>query len=119
MFPWHCQVDVERTGSAADDAMTQTSDSATRHLTPNPEGPGAQQAMVGGPQQVTAETEQIQHDAVHREETLRVRGGGEPPQVALALPGRLVRHLRSIVPVLPGAVNHGRHDGAVRCGVAA
>ncbi len=46
----HCQVDVERTGSAADEAMTQTSDSDTRHLTPDPEGTCAQQAMVEGSQ---------------------------------------------------------------------
>ena len=62
----HCQVDVERTGSAADEAMTQTSDSDTRHLTPDLEGTGAQQAMVDGSQEVTAETKQIQHDAMHR-----------------------------------------------------
>ena len=46
----HCQVDVERIGSAADEAMTQTSDSGTRHVTPDPEGTGAQQAMVDGSQ---------------------------------------------------------------------
>ena len=37
----HCQVDVERTGSAADAAMTQPSASGTRHLTPDSEGTGA------------------------------------------------------------------------------
>ncbi len=47
-FYRHCQVDVERTCSAADAAMTQLSDSDTRHLPPNPEGPSAQQAMVDG-----------------------------------------------------------------------
>ena len=66
----------------------------------------AQRAMVDGLQQVTAETELIQHDAVHRQETLRVRGGGEPPHLSLALAGRLVRHRRSIVLVLPRAVNN-------------
>ena len=65
-YSGHCQVDVERTGSAADEAMTQPSDLDTRHLTPDPEGTCAQQAMVDGSQQVTPETEQIQHDAVHR-----------------------------------------------------
>jgi transposase-like protein len=34
----HCQVDVERTGSVADETMTQTSDSDTRRLTPDAEG---------------------------------------------------------------------------------
>ncbi len=38
-----------------------------------------------GSQQVRAEAEQIQPDAVHRQEPLRVRGGCEPPQVSLAL----------------------------------
>ncbi len=46
--------------------MTQTSELDTRHLTPAPDGTCAQQAMVDGSQQVTAETEQIQYDAVHR-----------------------------------------------------
>ena len=93
----HCQVDVERTGSAADEAMTQTADSDTRHLTPDPEGTGAQQAMIDGSQEVTAYTEQIQHDAVHRKKPLRVRSRSEPAHLALALPGRLMRDLRSIV----------------------
>ena len=53
----HCQVGVERTGSAADETMTQTSDSDTRHLPPDAEGPGAQQAMVDGAQEVTTDTQ--------------------------------------------------------------
>ena len=63
--PWHCQVDVERTGCAAGEAMTQTSDLDTRHLTPDPEGTGAQQAMVDGSQQVTADSEEVEHESVH------------------------------------------------------
>ncbi len=86
--------------------MTQTSELDTRHLTPDPEGMGAQQAMLDGSQEVTAETEQIQHDAVHRKETLRVRSGGEPPHLPLALAGWLMRHLGSTVLVLPRAVNN-------------
>ncbi len=46
--------------------MAQTFDLDTRHLSPDPEGTCAQLAMVNGSQQVTAETEQIQHDAVYR-----------------------------------------------------
>ena len=61
----HCQVDVERTGSAADGARMQPSDSDTRHLPPDPKGSRAQQAMVDGSQEVTTDTKQIQHDAVH------------------------------------------------------
>ena len=35
---WHCQVDVEQTGSATDEAIRQPSDLDTRHLTPDTEG---------------------------------------------------------------------------------
>ena len=75
--------------------------------------------MVHGPQEVTTDTEQIQHDALHRQESLRVRGRFEPPHLSLALPGRLVRHFGSIVLVWPRAVQHGGHDGAVRRRIAA
>ena len=34
----HCQVDVEQTGSATDEAIRQPSDLDTRHLTPDTEG---------------------------------------------------------------------------------
>ena len=45
--------------------MTQSSDLATRHLIPDPEGARAQAAMVNGAQQVTADVEEIQHDTEH------------------------------------------------------
>ena len=64
-------------------------------------------------QQVTAESEQIQYDAVDREKSLRVRSGCEPTHQSLAMLRWLVRDLRPIVVVLPGAVNR-RHDRAVR-----
>ena len=63
--------------------------------------------MVDGSQQVTTDTKQIQYDAVYRQEPLRVRSGGEPPHLSLALPRRLVSHLRSIILVRPSAVHHG------------
>ena len=52
-------------------------------------------------------------------ESLRVtRGRGlEPLHLSLALPSRLVRHFRPIVLVLLGAVDDGRHDGPVSCGI--
>ncbi len=68
---------------------------------------------------MTTDTNQIHYDAVHRQEPFRVRSGGKPPRLSFALPGRLVRRLGSIVLVLPRAVHHGRHDDAVRRGVAA
>ena len=68
--------------------------------------------MVDGPQQVAADTKEILNESVDREKTLRVRGGFEPPHLSLALPRGLIRNLRSIVFVLPRAVDHGRRCGA-------
>ena len=47
-----------------------TSDLHTRRLSPDPEGTGTQQAMVHGSQEVTTDTKEIQHDALHRQESL-------------------------------------------------
>ncbi len=99
--------------------MTQPSDSDTRRLPPDPESTGTQQPMVHGSQEVTTDTKQIQHDAMHRQESLRVRGRFESTHLSLTLPGRLVRHFGSIVLVLPRAMHHGRHDDAVRRRVTA
>ena len=60
--------------------------------------------MVDGSQKMTSKAEQIQDDAVHREEALRVGGGRELSHLSLALAGRLVRHLRTIVLILPRAM---------------
>ena len=71
------------------------------------------------PQQMSAHPEEILHDAVHRREALQMGGRLEAAHLALALTGRLMRDLRSIVVVLPSAVDDGRHRGAVRRRVAA
>ena len=90
---------------------------------------------------VTSHTKEILNDSVHRKKPLRMRGGFEPAYLPLALSRRLggdgdaslgeqifriskaqaetMRHLGSIVLVLPGAVDHGRHHGTVRRCVAA
>ena len=73
---------------------------------PNTEGTRSQQAMGDGAQHVTSDTKEILHESVHRQEALRVRGGFEPSHLPLALPRRLMRDLRSIVRVLPGAVHN-------------
>ena len=99
--------------------MTQTSHSDTRHLAPGPEGTAAEQAIVDGPQQVTTEPEQIQHDAVHRQEPLRVRGRFEPSHEPLAVPCGLVGDFGAIVLVPIRTVSDGRHDRSVRSSVAA
>ena len=75
--------------------------------------------MVDGPEQVTADPKQIQHNTMHRQEPLRVGDRAEASHLTFALTGRLVRHFRAIVLVLPRAVYHGRHDGAERRRVAA
>ena len=75
--------------------------------------------MVSRPQHVTSHTKEIPHESVYRQKTLRVRGRLKPLHLSLALAGPLVRHLRSIVLVLPRAVNNRRHDRAVRRRVAA
>ena len=75
--------------------------------------------MVGGPEQVAADPEEILNDAVHRCEPLQMGGRLEAAHLALALTGRLMRDLRAIVFVPPGTVDHGRHHGAVHCRIAA
>ena len=67
---------------------------------------------MDGPQEVAADTKEILHGSVHREKPLRVRGGLEPPHLALPLPRRLVGDFRPIVRVLVRAVDHGRHHDA-------
>ena len=74
---------------------------------------------MDGPQEVAADTKEILHGSVHREKPLCVRGGLEPPHLALPLPGRLVGDFRPIVRVLVRAVNHGRHHRAAGRWVAA
>ena len=65
-FPGLCQVDVARTSIASDETATQTFGLGTGHLTPNPEGTSAQEAMVDGSQQVVAGAKEILHESVHR-----------------------------------------------------
>ena len=55
----------------------------------------------------------FRHEPVHRQKALRVSDRLEPAHLALALPRRLMRDLGSVVLVLPGAMHHGRHDGAL------
>ena len=65
-WPGLCQVDVARTGFASDQTATQTFGLGTGHLTPNPEGTCAQEAMVDGSQQVAAGAKEILHESVYR-----------------------------------------------------
>jgi len=65
-----------------------------------------------------ADTKEILHEAVHREKSLRLCRGLEPPHLPLALSRRLMRDLGSIVRVLPRAVWDGWHHGTVRRRIA-
>ena len=68
---------------------------------------------------MSADSEEILDDAVHRCEPLQMGGRLEPAHLPLALTSRLMRDLRSVVFVLPGTVDHGRHHGTVRGRVTA
>ena len=66
----------------------------TGHLIPNPERAYSEQPVVNRSEQVPAETEQIQHEAVDREKSLYVRSGFEPTHLTLALSRWLVGDFR-------------------------
>ena len=70
-------------------------------------------------QQVAADSKQILHGTVHRQEALRVFDRLESAHLAFALPRWLMRDLGSVVLVLLRAVDDGRHHRAVRGRVAA
>ena len=74
--------------------------------------------MIGRPQQMPSDPEEIQDDAVDGQETLRLNGGLESSHLSLSLAGRLVGDFRPIVCVLAGVVDDGGHDRPVRYGVA-
>jgi hypothetical protein len=91
----------------------------TRHRIPDTERSRSEYTVVDSSEQMPADTKEVLHEAVHRQEALRVSDRLEATHLAFTLPGRLMREFRAIVLVLPRAVHHGRHRGAVRRGVAA
>lgn len=74
--------------------------------------------MVNRLEQVAANTKEILDDAVHRCEALQLSGRLEAAHLVLTLEDGLLGDFCSIVFVLPGTVDHGRHHGVVRCRVA-
>ena len=74
--------------------------------------------MVGRPNQMPSDPEEIQDDAVDRQESLRLSGGLEPSHLSLSLPGRLVRDFSLIVGVASGVVYNCRHHISMRYTVA-
>ncbi len=69
--------------------------------------------MVGWPNQMPSDPEEIQDDTVDRQELLRVSGGLEPSHLSFTLSGRLVRDFGPIVRVTFRDVNDRRHDRPV------
>ena len=116
---WHCQVNERSAQLWLDGELLPSLLIGTRHLIPHAERTGSQRPVVNRSEQVTADTEEVLHESVYREKPLRVRGGFESTHLPLALARRLMRDLRSIVLVLPGAVNDGRHDRGVGRRIAA
>ena len=68
--------------------------------------------MVGGPEQVAADPEEILHDAVHRREPLELPGGLEAAHLPFALSCRFVRDLGSVVGVRVRALDDRGHHRA-------
>ena len=66
---------------------------------------------------MASDTEEILGKSVDGQELLRLGRGLEPSHLSLPLSGRLVGDLRSIVLVLAGVVDDGRHDRPLRCSV--
>ena len=75
--------------------------------------------MVHGPQQMPADAKEVLHDAVHRGETLQVRGRLEPPHLALPLSCGLVRDFGAVVRILIRTVDDRRHHYTARRRVTA
>jgi hypothetical protein len=90
-----------------------------RDVVPHKEGAGSQQPVVNRAYEVTPHPKEISNESMHRQESLCVRDGFEPPHLPFALAGRLMRDLGSIVFVLLGAVHDRRHHNAVGRRVAA
>ena len=68
---------------------------------------------------MSADSEEILNDAVHRCKTLQMGSRLEPAHLAFPRAGRLMRDFRAIVFILPGTVDHRRHHGTVRGRVTA
>ena len=69
--------------------------------------------MAGWPNQMPSDPEEIQDDAVGRQESLRLSGGLEPAHLSLSLSRRLMRDFGPIVGVTFRDVNDRRHDRPV------
>ena len=75
--------------------------------------------MVSRPQQMSAHSKEILHDAVHGREPLHVSGRLEAPHLSFALPRRLMGNFGAIVRVLVRRVDHGRHHSPMSSRITA
>ena len=69
------------------------------------EGAGSQYPVVGRPQQMPSDSEEIQDDSVDRQESLRLSGRLEPSHLPLTLSSWLVGDFGPIVGVASGVVD--------------
>jgi len=74
--------------------------------------------MVGGPEQMAADPEEVLHDAAHRREALELPRGLEVAHLPFALSRRFVRDLGSVVGVRVRAMDDRGHHRAAGGSVA-
>ena len=67
---------------------------------------------------MTPDAEEVLDESVHGQESLRLTWRFESSHLSLPLPRRLVRDFGSVVLVLFGAMDDGRHHRPVRCTIA-
>jgi hypothetical protein len=82
----HCQVSICR-ARLRPNRRQSPGDSGTRHLGPSHEGAGAQEPVVDWPQQMPSDAEEIQDDALDRQELLGLSRRLEPSHLSLPLSG--------------------------------
>ena len=108
----HCQLGIRRT--RLDRIRGRFLDpSGARHFRPSKEGTGSPYPVVGWPNQMPSYPEEIQNDALDRQEPLRLSGGFEPAHLSLSLSRRLMRDFGPIVGVTFRDVNDRGHDRPV------
>ena len=74
--------------------------------------------MMGSPQQMTSDTEEILNDSIDRQKSLCLARGLESSHLSLPLARRLVGNLSSVVGVLLGGMDYRWHDLAMSGRVA-
>ena len=89
-----------------------------RHHVPFGERLRPEETIVGGPEQMAADPEEILHDAVDRREALELPRGREAAHLPFALLRRFVRDLSSVVGVRVRAMDDRGHHRAAGGSIA-